>query len=66
MDELHAQRKKIWQRSRINHMTYAEIAATLGIGKDAVNKSLQAASKNIANYIIKHQDILSVLLFLFF
>ncbi|SCC20003.1 hypothetical protein GA0116948_104190 [Chitinophaga costaii] len=47
-------------------MTYAEIAATLGIGKDAVNKSLQAASKNIANYIIKHQDILSVLLFLFF
>jgi len=44
-------------------MKYAEIAAALGITKDAVNKALQAAGKNITQYVVQHLDVL--LLFYF-
>lgn len=63
VEQLPPQQKNIWQMSRIQRMKYAEIAAALGITKDAVNKALQAAGKNITQYVVQHLDVL--LLFYF-
>lgn len=58
VEQLPPQQKNIWQMSRIQRMKYAEIAAALGITKDAVNKALQAAGKNITQYVVQHLDVL--------
>lgn len=66
IDALPPQQQKIWRMSRIHHMKYAAIANELGISKDAVNKALQAASKNITIYVKKHLDSFLVYLLITF
>lgn len=63
IDRLPPQQQKIWRMSRSLHMKYAEIATELGISKDTVNKSLQAAARNITTFIQQHPEALLFLLF---
>lgn len=56
---LSPQQRKVWIMSRQLRMKYEEIASELGISKDAVNKYLQTATKNITAYIREHIDSFS-------
>lgn len=66
VEALPPQQKKIWQMSRGLRMKYTDIALELGISKDAVNKSLQAAGKNITSFIKQHLNLLLLLLAIIF
>lgn len=57
---LSPQQQKVWVMSRRLRMKYEDIAATLGISRDAVNKYLQAANKNIIRYIRQHKDLIFI------
>ncbi len=49
--QLSTRQKEVWIMSRRRKMKYQEIARALNISKDTVNEHLQAANRNIVNYL---------------
>ena len=63
IDLLPAQRKKIFNMSRVENMSHKEIAMKLGISVNTVQEHISEALKFIKLYFNKHADLTMTLLF---
>jgi len=57
IEQLPPQRKRIFNMSRIEHKTYKEIAAQLGISVSTVQEHVSASLHFIKNYFTKNADL---------
>jgi len=60
VNELPAQRKKIWDLSRNQHKSHAEIAELLGITISTVNNQIGFASSHIRKYLETHGTLVAL------
>lgn len=60
VDELPAQRKKIWELSRNKNLSHEEIATQMGLTKSTVNNQITEASKHIRIYLENHGTLLAL------
>lgn len=63
IDLLPAQRKKVFNMSRVENMSHKEIAAELGISVNTVQEHISESLKFIKLYFNKHADFTMALLF---
>lgn len=55
-------RRRIFEMSRKERMTYEQIADRLGLSKTVVKKQILMALRNIRDYLVKHRDAGAILL----
>ncbi len=63
VEKLPRKRQVIFTLSRQHHMSYAEIAQSLGISQKTVENQMNKALKFIKEYLSKHADLTAALLF---
>jgi RNA polymerase sigma-70 factor, Bacteroides expansion family 1 len=66
VERLPAQKRLIYQLSKVENYTYAEIAERLGLSKNTVRNHMAEATHMIKDYLLLSADILLAILFIFY
>lgn len=64
VDSLPAQRKEVYQLKYQQKLSYEEIATRLSISRNTVRNHMAKALEDIRTYMIRHADILLLILYL--
>jgi RNA polymerase sigma-70 factor (family 1) len=62
--QLPAQQQKAWLLSRKQGKKYQEIAGEMNLSRETVKKYIQYATQSITQYVIRHPDLLLIILLL--
>lgn len=63
--QLPSQQRKVWEMSRREGKTYAQVAADLGLSKETVKAYLKLANASIITYLRQHPELLLLALTVF-
>ncbi|MRG43902.1 RNA polymerase sigma-70 factor [Chitinophaga sp. SYP-B3965] len=64
IEQLPAQQQKAWLLSRKQGKKYQEIAEEMNLSRETVKKYIQYATQSITQYVIRHPDLLLLILLL--
>lgn len=64
IEQLPAQQQKAWLLSRKQGKKYQEIAQEMNLSRETVKKYIQYATQSITQYVIRHPDLLLMILLL--